>query len=60
VLGQPLVHEREVCAVEIQQAAVVLDQAVEEHHGFVAHGLREVLIEVRVEVRIRVDLVHIL
>ena len=60
VPGQPLVDERVVGPVEVEQAAVFLHEVREEQLGLAPHRPREVLVVVRVEVRVGPNLVHVL
>src|SRR2546422_976688 len=57
---EALVHERVVGAIEIEQAAVFADEAVEELFRLATHIGREVVVEIRIVIRIRVDLVDVL
>jgi hypothetical protein len=60
VAREPLVHERVVRGVELHQAAILAHQVVEEHDRLGTHHVREVVVEVRIEVRIRLHLVDVL
>ena len=46
VLGQPLVDEGVVGVQQIDDAAVFVHDAVDEHLGFLAHGLAQVVVEI--------------
>ena len=60
VPGQPLVDERVVGPVEVEEAAVLLHEVREEQLGLAPHRAGEVLVVVREEVGVRADLVHVL
>ena len=60
VAGEPLVDERVVGPIEVEQAAVLLHEVGEEQLGLAPHRAGEVLVVVRKEVRVRPDLVHVL
>ena len=60
MLREPLVDERVIGAIQIEQASVFLDQAGKEQFGLGAHRLGEILVVVREEVRIRMHFVDVL
>ena len=60
MLREAFVHEGVIRAIEIEQAPVLANEIVEEQLGFAAHVSREIVVEVRIVVRVGMDLVHVL
>ena len=60
VLGQPLVHERVVGRQQVEHAAVLADEAVEEQLGLALHRLRQRVVVLRIQQVVRDDLVEVL
>ena len=60
MLRQPLVHEGVVGRQQIEHAAIVADDAVEEELGFTPHRVLERVVELRVLVEVGLQLVEIL
>ena len=53
VLGQPLVDERVVRRQQVDDAAVLADDAVEQQLDFAPHGVAQRIVEVRIDARQR-------
>ena len=53
MLGKPLVHERVVCRQQIENAAILADDALEEQLDFTLERVAQVVVEVGEQVHDR-------
>ena len=60
VRREALVDEGIVRGEEVEEAPVLTNEVIEEHLGLLPHRIGEILIEVRIEVGIRTDLIQVL
>ena len=60
VAGEPFVHERVIGGEQIPHGPVFADDVAEEEVGFAEHRRLELLVEVRVEPHVGIDLVQVL